>query len=283
MIERSETMAEQNLNPQGYNYGLEPKNINPFWGNGGGGDIGDININVYVGEEVGTPYGYCEKYQDEETGEWNLDFYFENIKGEQGEPGEPGGGGGNSLFPYFNMSQGVSHNFVFENVFMNSFGQTTNPYLTNDNYCTTPDNAGIIAVAQDDDFAKIFDMFDAITDDRMGAQIMVPARIEFMVSSITDSNSDPVYHKTVNPFIVSPATTWVVLERAGEDTIYIYPQFEKIASNQRATELTLTRNNGVYTMQLVNLGWIEILDTEAQYYANGEFMIQIPKFAEVPV
>lgn len=80
-------MAEQNLNPQGYNYGLEPKNINPFWGNGGGGDIGDININVYVGEEVGTPYGYCEKYKDEETGEWNLDFYFENIKGEQGESG----------------------------------------------------------------------------------------------------------------------------------------------------------------------------------------------------
>lgn len=281
MIERSEKMAEQNLNPQGYNYGLEPKNINPFWGNGGGGDIGDININVYVGEEVGTPYGYCEKYKDEETGEWNLDFHFENIKGEQGEPGEPGGGGGASTFPYINISQGVSNNFVFSHLEMNSFGQTICPYYNGSNYCTTPAQSGFIAVAQNESFKKIFDMFDAITDDTMGAQIMVPVKIEFLVQNITDSNNDPVFHQTVNPFIISPSMTWAVLERAGADTIYIYPQFEKIASNQRATQINLIRSGDTYTMQLENLGWIEILETEAQYYADGEFLIQIPKFAEV--
>lgn len=83
-------MAGQNLNPQGYNYGIEPQNNNPFWGGGGGGgDIGDIEVGVSVGQSVGEPSGYVEKYQDDEE-QWHLDFYFENIKGEQGEQGPQG-------------------------------------------------------------------------------------------------------------------------------------------------------------------------------------------------
>lgn len=29
----------ESVNPQGYRYGMEPHNINPFWGNGGGGGV----------------------------------------------------------------------------------------------------------------------------------------------------------------------------------------------------------------------------------------------------
>ena len=78
----------QELNPQGYNYGIDPKNNNPFWGSGGGGgDVPDITASATVDNTSGTPEVNVVKTG---TDPINFAFNFTGLKGEQGEQGPQG-------------------------------------------------------------------------------------------------------------------------------------------------------------------------------------------------
>lgn len=76
-----------NLNPQGYNYGLDPKNTNPFWSGGGGGDVPDITASATVDDTTGTPGVEVTKSG---TDPINFAFSFTGLKGAQGETGPQG-------------------------------------------------------------------------------------------------------------------------------------------------------------------------------------------------
>lgn len=79
----------ENLSPQGYNYGVEPYNENPFWKDeGGGGTVGDINATASVTNTVGTPSVIVTKRTG--TDSVTFDFAFQNLKGEQGIQGVQG-------------------------------------------------------------------------------------------------------------------------------------------------------------------------------------------------
>ncbi|MBO5318689.1 MAG: collagen-like protein [Ruminococcus sp.] len=77
------------INPEGYKYGIDPTNSNPFWGEGGGGG-GDVNIiaDATVDDSTGTPSVNVEKtYVDDDT---KFTFNFHNLKGEKGDTGATG-------------------------------------------------------------------------------------------------------------------------------------------------------------------------------------------------
>lgn len=82
-------MSDQNLNPQGYNYGREPQNINPFWG-GGGGEviIPDMSAAATVDQTTGTPA--VQVSTDQEGSEVTFTFNFSGLKGETGAQGPAG-------------------------------------------------------------------------------------------------------------------------------------------------------------------------------------------------
>lgn len=77
------------INPEGYKYGIDPTNVNPFWGEGGGGG-GDVNIiaDATVDSSTGTPSVNVEKtYEGDDT---KFTFNFHNLKGETGATGATG-------------------------------------------------------------------------------------------------------------------------------------------------------------------------------------------------
>ena len=78
------------VNPQGYKYGLDPENVNPFWDyeNGGTPASVDITATASVDDTVGTPDVTVTKQTKEDV--TNFDFAFTGIKGEKGEDGAPG-------------------------------------------------------------------------------------------------------------------------------------------------------------------------------------------------
>lgn len=79
------------INPEGYKYGIDPTNVNPFWGEGGGG--GDVNIiaDATVDDSTGTPSVNVEKtYVDDDT---KFTFNFHGLKGETGATGPQGEAG----------------------------------------------------------------------------------------------------------------------------------------------------------------------------------------------
>lgn len=74
-------MAKQ-INPQGYNYGKDPTNSNPFWSES---EIAEkLTASASVDNTTGTP-----EVSVSTTG-YNVDFKFSGLKGERGEKGEQG-------------------------------------------------------------------------------------------------------------------------------------------------------------------------------------------------
>lgn len=79
-------MAKQ-INPQGYNYGKDPTNSNPFWSES---EIAEkLTASASVDNTTGTP-----EVSVSTTG-YNVDFKFSGLKGERGEKGEQGTPGEN--------------------------------------------------------------------------------------------------------------------------------------------------------------------------------------------
>lgn len=77
-------MAKQ-INPQGYNYGKDPTNSNPFWSES---EIAEkLTASASVDDTTGTP-----EVSVSTTG-YNVDFKFSGLKGERGEKGEQGAPG----------------------------------------------------------------------------------------------------------------------------------------------------------------------------------------------
>ena len=77
-------MAKQ-INPQGYNYGKDPTNSNPFWSES---EIAEkLTASASVDNTTGTP-----EVSVSTTG-YNVDFKFSGLKGERGEKGEQGAPG----------------------------------------------------------------------------------------------------------------------------------------------------------------------------------------------
>ena len=79
------------LSPKGYEYGISPKGTHPFWEEGGGGDITDVEATVDVGSNIGTPTASVESSYEEGT--VTLNFHFDGLKGERGVQGEQGPAG----------------------------------------------------------------------------------------------------------------------------------------------------------------------------------------------
>ena len=74
-------MAKQ-INPQGYNYGKNPTNSNPFWSESETAE--KLTASASVDDTTGTP-----EVSVSTTG-YNVDFKFSGLKGERGEKGEQG-------------------------------------------------------------------------------------------------------------------------------------------------------------------------------------------------
>ena len=270
-------MANQNLNPQGYNYGIEPGNINPFWSGGGGGDIGDIEVGVNVGQNVGDPYGYCEKYKDEEE-QWHLDFYFENIKGEQGEQGPQGepGAGANTSFPMFTYSS-VAPRFIFNAMPFNSVVQTIFSDFANNKFTVTSNPSGFIAVSQDPLYEDLFTMFDTM-DINPGKSAMIPVVVDYNINDMYDSQNVLVNHNSV-PTIQS-GVIFARADRDSNDEISLYIPYTKYASAQGLTKIIFVRSNGTVSAQLALFGALEIVDAYDTYTATGSLFVQILNIAE---
>lgn len=80
----------QPLNPQGYNYGKDPVNTNPFWG-GGEGEIISIEAEAHVDGTTGTPSVEVENKGTSLNPVF--DFQFSGLKGETGAKGDTGEAG----------------------------------------------------------------------------------------------------------------------------------------------------------------------------------------------
>lgn len=77
----------QSLNPQGYDYGKDPTNTNPFWGSGEQ-EIVSISATADVDDTAGTPSVTVENTGTRLSPVFN--FEFSGLKGEPGAPGETG-------------------------------------------------------------------------------------------------------------------------------------------------------------------------------------------------
>lgn len=78
------------LNPQGYNYGIDPANVNPFW-SGDEPPTSGITASASVDDTTGTPS--VEVTKTIVSGNPNFDFAFHGLKGETGATGAQGPAG----------------------------------------------------------------------------------------------------------------------------------------------------------------------------------------------
>lgn len=78
----------ENINPQGYEYGSEPVNQNPFWDMEG---IDNITASAVIDNATGVPA--VSVTTTEQDGTVNLSFSFTGLKGEPGEKGDTGATG----------------------------------------------------------------------------------------------------------------------------------------------------------------------------------------------
>lgn len=78
------------LNPQGYNYGIDPANVNPFW-SGDEPPTSGITATASVDNTTGTPS--VEVTKTIVSGNPNFDFAFHGLKGETGATGAQGPAG----------------------------------------------------------------------------------------------------------------------------------------------------------------------------------------------
>ena len=77
------------LNPQGYSYGVDPTNTNPFWD--GEEPVSTITATAEVDDTTGTPEVEVTKTMVDEHP--NFNFAFTGLKGETGETGPQGATG----------------------------------------------------------------------------------------------------------------------------------------------------------------------------------------------
>lgn len=80
----------QGISPQGYNYGKDPVNTNPFWG-GGEGEIISIEAEAHIDGTTGTPSVEVENKGTSLNPVF--DFQFSGLKGETGAKGDTGEAG----------------------------------------------------------------------------------------------------------------------------------------------------------------------------------------------
>ena len=76
------------INPQGYNYGKSPENVNPFWSQEWS-DL-DVDATATVDDTTGRPQVEVTKSLSPSGSTVIFDFAFTGIKGAQGEQGEQG-------------------------------------------------------------------------------------------------------------------------------------------------------------------------------------------------
>lgn len=96
------------INPSGYNYGMSPKNINPFWGEGE--TVEHVTATATVDDTTGTP-NVSVTTEDIEDGV-NLAFAFGGLKGEAGAAGQdgaPGRDGEDGVTPNITATAQVSN------------------------------------------------------------------------------------------------------------------------------------------------------------------------------
>ena len=74
------------VSPQGYNLGGEPRNENPFWGEGEDQDVNKIFATAEITGGTGTPSVHTSKTVDGNN--IIFGFSFNNLKGETGPQGE---------------------------------------------------------------------------------------------------------------------------------------------------------------------------------------------------
>ena len=76
------------ISPQGYKLGEDPKNKNPFWGEGEDSSVDRIYATASVDDGTGVPSVSTSKTIS--GNDITFDFAFHNLKGERGPKGDPG-------------------------------------------------------------------------------------------------------------------------------------------------------------------------------------------------
>ena len=76
------------ISPQGYKLGEDPKNKNPFWGEGEDSDVNRIYATATVDDGTGVPSVSTSKKVSGNDITFGFDFH--NLKGKDGEPGPAG-------------------------------------------------------------------------------------------------------------------------------------------------------------------------------------------------
>lgn len=82
-------MSQIDVSPQGYNYGINPRNKNPFWGDATI-IVPEITINADIDEDEVNPDPHVDVTKTGTDEEPTFDMTFYNIKGDKGDAGEQG-------------------------------------------------------------------------------------------------------------------------------------------------------------------------------------------------
>ena len=100
-----ENIQKKAINPQGYNYGIDPQNVNPFWKQAG--NVVGVTASASVLPTAGIPNVDVTETTDPETGDVNIDFQFSGLKGEPGTAGDDGQPGQDGITPVINITASV--------------------------------------------------------------------------------------------------------------------------------------------------------------------------------
>jgi len=82
-------MSQRDVSPQGYNYGVNPKNKNPFWGDAEI-IVPEISISADIEDDATDPEPHVNVTKSGTDEEPHFDMTFYNIRGEKGDTGEQG-------------------------------------------------------------------------------------------------------------------------------------------------------------------------------------------------
>ena len=100
-------MASNNINPQGYEYGIQPKNINPFWGGDGGTGFTFTPVITPIiedEEEKGYTLSWENDGELENPDPVNL---YNGEKGDKGDKGDTGATGATGATPVITATASV--------------------------------------------------------------------------------------------------------------------------------------------------------------------------------